>query len=90
MGAGAEGTMAMLDAFMLIQVDAGAGSKVRHEISAIQAVRIAHSVTGPYDLVARVHVEDMDTLGALLSDIQQVPGVLRTLTCIVKGLGRTS
>jgi DNA-binding Lrp family transcriptional regulator len=78
----------MLDSFMLIQVDAGAGAKVRHEISSINAVRIAHSVTGPYDLVARVQVEDMDALGALLSDIQTIPGVLRTLTCIVKGLGR--
>jgi len=78
----------MLDSFMLIQVDAGAGAKVRHEISSIQAVRIAHSVTGPYDLVARVQVEDMDALGALLSEIQMIPGVLRTLTCIVKGMGR--
>lgn len=78
----------MLEAFMLIQVDAGAGSKVRHEISSIPSVRIAHSVTGPYDLVARVQVEDMDALGALLSDIQSVPGLLRTLTCIVKGMAR--
>ena len=78
----------MLDSFMLIQVDAGAGAKVRHEISSINAVRIAHSVTGPYDMVVRVQVEDMDALGGLLSDIQLIPGVLRTLTCIVKGIGR--
>jgi len=78
----------MLEAYMLIQVDAGAGAKVRHEISSISSVRIAHSVTGPYDLVARVQVEDMDALGALLSDIQTVPGLLRTLTCIVKGMAR--
>ncbi len=76
----------MLEAYMLIQVDAGAGAKVRHEISSIPAVRIAHSVTGPYDLVARVQVEDMDALGALLGEVQAVPGLLRTLTCIVKGI----
>jgi DNA-binding Lrp family transcriptional regulator len=80
----------MLEAYMLIQVDAGAGAKVRHEITSISAVRIAHSVTGPYDLVARVQVQDMDALGALLSDIQSIPGLLRTLTCIVKGLARES
>jgi len=73
---------------MLIQVDAGAGSKVRHEISSVPAVRIAHSVTGPYDLVARVQVEDLDALGALLGDVQSIPGLLRTLTCIVKGMAR--
>jgi hypothetical protein len=32
----------------------------------------------------------MDALGALLSDIQSIPGLLRTLTCIVKGLARES
>ena len=73
---------------MLIQVDAGAGSKVRHEISSVPAVRIAHSVTGPYDLVARVQVEDLDALGALLGDVQSIPGLLRMLTCIVKGMAR--
>ena len=78
----------MLEAYMLIQVDAGAGAKVRHEITSIPTVRIAHSVTGPYDLVARVQVEDMDALGSLLSDIQTIPGILRTLTCIVKGMAR--
>ena len=78
----------MLEAYMLVQVDAGAGAKVRHEISSIPAVRIAHSVTGPYDLVAKVQVEDMDALGALLGDIQSIPGLLRTLTCIVKGMAR--
>jgi len=61
---------------------------VRHEISSIPTVRIAHAVTGPYDLVARVQVEDMDALGALLSDIQTIAGILRTLTCIVKGMAR--
>jgi DNA-binding Lrp family transcriptional regulator len=78
----------MLEAYMLIQVDAGSGSKVRQEIASVPSVRIAHSVTGPYDLVARVQVEDMDALGALLADIQSIPGLLRTLTCIVKGMAR--
>jgi DNA-binding Lrp family transcriptional regulator len=78
----------MLEAYMLIQVDAGAGAKVRQEIASVPHVRIAHSVTGPYDLVARVQVEDMDALGALLADVQMIPGLLRTLTCIVKGMAR--
>jgi hypothetical protein len=30
-------------------------------------------------------VADMDALGQMLSDIQLIPGLNRTLTCIVKG-----
>jgi DNA-binding Lrp family transcriptional regulator len=42
-------------------------------------------VTGPYDLIVHAEVADMDALGQMLSDIQLLPGLNRTLTCIVKG-----
>jgi DNA-binding Lrp family transcriptional regulator len=75
----------MLRAFVLIQTEAGGGSKVRSEIASVNGVRLAQSVTGPYDLIVRAEVEDMDALGTMLSDIQMIPGLTRTLTCIVKG-----
>lgn len=74
----------MLRAYVLIQTEAGGGSKVRSEIGSIPGVRLAQSVTGPYDLILRVEVQDMDALGQMLSDIQLIPGLSRTLTCIVK------
>jgi DNA-binding Lrp family transcriptional regulator len=74
-----------VDAYVLIQIDAGAGSKVRAELASVPGVRIAHAVTGPYDLVARAQVADMDALGVLLNEVQLIPGLTRTLTCIVKG-----
>ena len=75
----------MLKADVLIQTEAGGGSKVRSEIGSIPGVRIAQSVTGPYDLIVHAEVADMDALGQMLSDIQLLPGLNRTLTCIVKG-----
>jgi DNA-binding Lrp family transcriptional regulator len=75
----------MLKAYVLIQTDAGGSTKVRSEIGSVPGVRLAQSVTGPYDLVVRAEVEDMDALGQMLSDIQLIPGLTRTLTCIVKG-----
>jgi DNA-binding Lrp family transcriptional regulator len=74
----------MLKAYVLIQTDAGGGTKVRSEIGSVPGVRLAQSVTGPYDLVVRAEVEDMDALGQMLGDIQLIPGLTRTLTCIVK------
>ena len=75
----------MLKAYVLIRTEAGGGSKVRSEIGSITGVRLAQSVTGPYDLIVHAEVADMDALGQMLSDIQLIPGLNRTLTCIVKG-----
>ena len=74
----------MLRAYILVQTDAGSASKVTNEIGSVGGVRLVQSVTGPYDLIARAEVADMDALGAMLGDIQQIPGLTRTLTCIVK------
>ena len=76
----------MLQAFVLIQTEAGASTKARSEIASVPGVRLAQSVTGPYDLIVRAEGADMDELGRVLSDIQLAPGLTRTLTCIVKGM----
>jgi DNA-binding Lrp family transcriptional regulator len=73
----------MLEAFILIQTDVGTGAKVAREIGSVPGVRLSQSVTGPYDVVARAVAEDMDALGALIDEVQKVPGVTRTLTCPV-------
>jgi DNA-binding Lrp family transcriptional regulator len=41
-------------------------------------------VTGPYDVILRAEARTMDDLGKLIvSRIQQVNGITRTLTCPV-------
>jgi DNA-binding Lrp family transcriptional regulator len=76
--------MAMVEAFVLIQAGVGLASQVVQALSAIQGVRSADLVTGPYDAVASVEAESMDALGRLVvSKIQAVEGVARTLTCPV-------
>jgi DNA-binding Lrp family transcriptional regulator len=78
----------VLQAYVLIQTEAGTATKARNEIGSVPGVRLAQSVTGPYDLVVRAEGADMDELGRVLSDIQVIPGLTRTLTCIVKGMAR--
>jgi DNA-binding Lrp family transcriptional regulator len=47
-------------------------------------VRSADIVTGPYDVVVRVEAASIDALGRLVvSKIQAVEGITRTLTCPV-------
>ena len=74
----------MTQAFVLIQAGVGMASRVGQAVSTIQGVRSADIVTGPYDVVARVEAANIDALGRLVvSKIQAIEGITRTLTCPV-------
>ncbi len=74
----------MLRAFVLIQTEVGLGAEVARKISALDHVLSVEVVTGPYDLVVRAEATGIDELGKLiLRPIQEVHGVLRTMTCPV-------
>jgi DNA-binding Lrp family transcriptional regulator len=74
----------MVEAFVLIQAEVGMSSRVGEAVAAIKGVRSADVVTGPYDVIARVEAGTIDALGRLVvSKVQAVEGVTRTLTCPV-------
>ncbi len=74
----------MVRAFVLIQTDAGQLGRVAREVEAVAGVSSAMAVTGPYDVIAVVEAASIDDLGqTVLSRIQAVPGITRTLTCPV-------
>ncbi len=74
----------MIEAYVLIQAEVGQQPSVASEVSQIQGVVTAVSVAGPYDVIARVVAEDVDSLGKLVvSKIEAVDGITRTLTCPV-------
>lgn len=68
-------------AYVLIQVAVNA-AHVAAEIRGLEGVEAADDVSGPYDVIVRASAPDMDTLGKLVvSRIQAVEGISRTLTC---------
>jgi DNA-binding Lrp family transcriptional regulator len=74
----------VLSAYVLIQTEVGKVAKVAQAISELDGVKLAEDLTGPYDVIARVQAPDLDQLGRLVvSRIQVVDGVTRTLTCTV-------
>jgi hypothetical protein len=76
--------MAMVQAYVLIQARVGMTSRVGKAVTTIQGVRYADVVTGPYEVVARVEATTIDRLGRLVvSKIQAIEGVARTLACPV-------
>jgi DNA-binding Lrp family transcriptional regulator len=74
----------VLSAYVLIQTEVGKVAKVAQAISELDGVQSAEDLTGPYDVIASVQAPDLDQLGRLVvSRIQVVDGVTRTLTCTV-------
>jgi DNA-binding Lrp family transcriptional regulator len=74
----------MVEAYVLIQTEQGRMAEVARLVSEIEGVTGTDIVTGPYDAIARISADDIDALGRLVvSQVQTVGGVIRTLTCPV-------
>ena len=74
----------VVQAYILVQTDVGKAAQVAREIADIKGVTLAEDVTGPYDVIVRAEARNMDDLGKLVvSKVQSVPGITRTLTCPV-------
>jgi DNA-binding Lrp family transcriptional regulator len=72
----------MVEAIVLIQAKVGESSAVASAVLDVEGVTSADVVSGPYDVIARAEAESIDDLGKLvISRIQTVGGVTRTLTC---------
>ena len=73
-------------AFVLIEVLPGKAREVAKSIATLEGVESSYSVTGPYDVIVTLKVDDLKTLGELVSEkIQIVDGVATTFTCVVSG-----
>jgi DNA-binding Lrp family transcriptional regulator len=74
----------MLGAYVLIQTEVGKVANVARALRDLDGVQVAEDLAGPYDVIARVQASGLDQLGELVvSRIQLVDGVTRTLTCTV-------
>ena len=74
----------MVQAYILIQTEVGKARDVATAIRDVPGVVRVDAVTGPYDVVVLTEATSVDDLGAMIvSKIQLVPGITRTLTCSV-------
>jgi DNA-binding Lrp family transcriptional regulator len=81
---GIQGGTVSVSAYVLIQTEVGKAASVADSVSKIDGVMTAEDVTGPYDVIVRVESETMDGVAkTVVSRIQMVDGITRTLTCPV-------
>lgn len=72
-----------MKAYVLINVRAGEVRDVVRQTRKLDSVVEAHMTFGPFDVVAVVNAEDLKDLGHMIaSEIQPIPGVMETLTCV--------
>ena len=74
----------MVRAYVLIQTEVGQTGRVAREVAEIEGTGLTVPVAGPFDVIAIVEAASIDALGKMVvSRIQGVKGVTRTLTCTV-------
>lgn len=70
--------------YILMQLAPGKARSAAEAISKIGGVKMAHAVTGPFDVIAFAEVPDLTALSELvLAKIQTVEGVEKTQTAVV-------
>ncbi len=71
-------------AYILIQTEVGKSADVTASVRTINGVSAAEDVTGPYDVIVRAEAGSVDDLGKMVvSKIQMIEGITRTITCPV-------
>ncbi len=69
--------------FVMIKSDPGHGTEIANRVADIESFSEAYSITGQYDLLVKLYVEDMDTVGRLIErDIHSIPHVRETFTIL--------
>ncbi|MCD6325779.1 Lrp/AsnC ligand binding domain-containing protein [Candidatus Bathyarchaeota archaeon] len=71
-----------MNAFILINTERGKLWKVAEEASTIKGVKIAHAVTGEYDVILYVDFLNISELSEIISRVQSINGVVKTATAI--------
>jgi len=77
----------MVNAYSLISAEPGKTAEVLRKIKAVEGIKKAETVAGPYDIVAQIEIDSLEKLTKIIfGDIRSTPGVTNTTTLIVVGL----
>jgi len=72
-----------MKAYILITIETGELKKVIGHLKRIEGIIEVNMTFGPYDAVALVESDSVSHIGQIMADeIQPIPGVLNTLTCL--------
>jgi len=72
-----------MKAYVLVNIRTGSVKEVVGHLRRVHSVVEAHMTFGPYDAVAVIETDDIKSIGSILAnEIQPIPGILDTMTCL--------
>lgn len=71
-----------MEAYVLINTQAGRLWEVAENTRKIQGVKMSHAVTGEYDVIVFIEFLRVEELSRIIDAIQSIEGVVRTHTAI--------
>lgn len=71
-----------MEAYVLVNCEAGKSWEIAEAARTVKNVKMAHAVTGEYDIVAFIEFSDMDVLTEILGRFQAMKGVQKTHTAV--------
>lgn len=69
--------------FVMVKTEPGHGTEVANRIAEVESFSEAFSITGQYDLLVKLYIDDVDGLGRLIErQIQSIPHIRDTFTIL--------
>ncbi len=74
----------MINSYVALSLRPGKTEEIIHKIRKVEFVEKISVVTGEYDIIVRVKVENLEDLLKVTNDIQLIDGVMKTTTQIIE------
>jgi DNA-binding Lrp family transcriptional regulator len=71
-----------MESYLLLECSSGMVWKVAEEIAKIDGIRMAHVVTGNFDVIAFAEFSNIDELTLIIQKVQSLKGVQKTQTAV--------
>ena len=72
--------------FLMMKVEPGTLAEVADRVTDLESFSEAYSISGAYDLLVKLYVDDFEDLSHLVTEqIQKIPHVRETFTILVEG-----
>ena len=70
-------------AYVLIETAVGKTKAVLEALRAVHGMEAVDAVTGPYDLIAVLSADDLNSVGQVVTEeVHTIGGIIRTVTCL--------
>ncbi len=70
-------------AYILIETAVGKTNNVSSSLKNMEMMKSVDTVTGPWDIIAVAEVNDLPSIGELISEkLHAIDGIMKTVTCL--------